>query len=159
MPLAHPLRRFRAPAAIPLSALTVLGLVLACTSPTSPGSNCDPGAGFNFALGQTNIVIDRPGITQRTILVQRDTAQGEVRFDVLRGIRRYGSGAFQDSLGLFILFTPNPAPPGSTQLAVSFESIGADDNVFENERMAIRGFIGSGLTAKECFREITVSVR
>lgn len=159
MPLAHPFLRRRAPAAVPVAALTVLGLVLACTSPTGPGSNCDPGAGFNFSFAPTSIVIERPGITQRTILLQRDTAQGQVNFDVLRAPRRYGSGEFQDSLGLFILFTPNPAPPGSTQLAVSFQSIGADDNLFENERMAIRGFIGSGATAKECFREITVSVR
>lgn len=135
-------------------------IVAACTSPTGPGSNCDPNAGFNFRIARTAILIEKPEVTRLDIEVTRDTATGPVQFDILRGPRVYGSDLWlSDTLALFVNFLPNPVPAGGLMTRVEFQHMGTDLQTYTNERMAIRGFIGSGPTAKECFREIQVTLR
>lgn len=148
-------------AAVPLLILAVGGLVAACEGATGPasGNNCDPGAGFNFTTPRSAVSYTIGGTAILDLLIQRDTAQGQVHFDVLRGVRRYGSGIWQDSLGLNFMFTPNPVPPGGQQVRIAVSSVGHDLNTFANESVYVRGFIGDATRAKECYRLLVVTVR
>lgn len=147
-------------AMVPLMLLATSGLAAACDGATSPSrsSNCDPGAGFNFTTPRSAVSYRIGETAILDLLIQRDTAQGQVHFDVLRGVRRYGSGIWQDSLGLNFMFTPNPVPPGGEQVRIAVSSVGHDLNTFTNESVYVRAFIGDATRAKECFRLLVVSV-
>lgn len=150
-----PMRRIRA-----LTLLGFAGAIASCQGATGPGStgNCDPNPGFNFLAPSRTLSYQMGTTGSMDLIIQRDTAQGPIHFDVLRGMRRYGSGEWQDTLALQLTFSPNPVLLGTDRVRLDVSSIGLSTNTFANETMYVRGFIGNAALAKECYRLILLTV-
>jgi hypothetical protein len=119
--------------------------------------DCDPNAGFSLSAPSQSITIEGSNTVTLQITVERNGENGEINFDLQRGNRDYGDpGLFE--LGVYALFLPNPVPENGTAVNLEATRMGTDEQPDLTDHVVfVRGFAGSGETAKECFMGVTIT--